>query len=314
MSNLGLAITSLFSGVGALDYGLELSGLGHITSQIEIDSYCQSVLERRFPAARRFKDIKHVGGNEVKAEVFCGGFPCQGVSRAGSGRGLDDDRSGLWREYARLVEEARPEWVIIENSAQLVKRGLVAVLGDLATLGYAAWWDCLPASAVGAPHQRDRLFVVARQPPRTQLADARGNVLASKGRSVDSEAVARRKPGTEGQEPTDGGRTRLRAARRTRQPELARQPDGPPAGVDEAAVAHASLSAAPSAVAALFRFPAPPFAPPLAHEPPRTAPPLSRVRHRAIGNAVVPALGYILGMSIKRIIESEQAQPTGTPV
>ncbi len=303
MSNLGLAITSLFSGVGALDYGLELSGLGRITSQVEIDSYCQGVLERHFPAARRFKDIKHVGGNEVKAEVFCGGFPCQGVSRAGSGRGLDDDRSGLWREYARLVEEARPEWVIIENSAQLVKRGLVTVLGDLAALGYAAWWDCLPASAIGAPHQRDRLFVVARrQPPRPQLADARGDVLASKGCSVDFEAMARRKPGTEGQESTVGGRTRLRPSRRTRQPELARQPDGPPTGVDKA-------------IAALFRFPAPPFAPPLAHEPPRTAPPpLSRVRHRAIGNAVVPALGYILGTSIKRIIESEQAQPTGTSV
>ncbi len=174
--------------------------------------------------------------------------------------------------------------------------------GDLAALGYAAWWDCLPASAVGAPHQRDRLFVVARRPPRPQLADARGDVLASKGCSVDSEAVARRKPGTEGQESTVGGRTRLRPSRRTRQPELARQPDGPPTGVDKA-------------IAALFRFPAPPFAPPLAHEPPRTAPPpLSRVRHRAIGNAVVPALGYILGTSIKRIIESEQAQPTGTSV
>ena len=308
MSNLGLAITSLFSGVGALDYGLELSGLGYITSQVEIDSYCQNVLERHFPAARRFKDIKHVGGNEVKAEVFCGGFPCQGISRAGSGRGLDDDRSGLWREYARLVEEARPEWVIIENSAQLVKRGLVTVLGDLAALGYAAWWDCLPASVVGAPHQRDRLFVVARRPPRPQLADARGDVLASKGCSVGFEAVARRKPGTEGQEPPNRGRTRLRPSRRTRQPELARQPDGPPSGMDEVAVARASFSAAPSAaVNALFHFPAPPFAPPLSHEPPRTAPPpLSRVRHRAIGNAVVPALGYILGMSIKRIIESEQ--------
>jgi DNA (cytosine-5)-methyltransferase 1 len=94
-------------------------------------------------------------------DVICGGFPCQDISVAGKGAGMDGARSGLWSEYARIIGEVRPRYVIVENVAALLGRGLERVLGDLAALGYDAEWHCIPASAVGAPHRRDRLWIVA---------------------------------------------------------------------------------------------------------------------------------------------------------
>jgi DNA (cytosine-5)-methyltransferase 1 len=94
-------------------------------------------------------------------DVLCGGFPCQDLSYAGKGAGIDGERSGLWSEYARLIRELRPRYVVVENVPALLGRGLGRVLGDLAACGYDAEWDCLPASAFGAPHRRDRVWVVA---------------------------------------------------------------------------------------------------------------------------------------------------------
>ena len=94
-------------------------------------------------------------------DVLCGGFPCQDLSVAGRGAGIDGARSGLWAEYARLIRELRPRYVVVENVPALLVRGLGRVLGDLAALGYDAEWDCLPASAFGAPHRRDRVWIVA---------------------------------------------------------------------------------------------------------------------------------------------------------
>jgi DNA (cytosine-5)-methyltransferase 1 len=86
---------------------------------------------------------------------------CQDISLAGKGAGIDGERSGLWSEYARLIRELRPRYVIVENVAALLGRGLGTVLGDLAASGYDAEWDCIPAEAIGAPHERDRLYLVA---------------------------------------------------------------------------------------------------------------------------------------------------------
>ncbi|MBA3584923.1 MAG: DNA cytosine methyltransferase, partial [Gemmatimonadetes bacterium] len=94
-------------------------------------------------------------------DVLCGGFPCQDLSYAGAGAGLAGARSGLWSEYARLIGELRPRYVLVENVSALLARGLGTVLGDLAALGFDAEWDCIPASAVGAPHRRDRIWLVA---------------------------------------------------------------------------------------------------------------------------------------------------------
>jgi len=94
-------------------------------------------------------------------DAICGGFPCQDISIAGKGAGLDGARSGLWSEIARLVGELRPRYVIVENVAALLDRGLGDVLGALAALGYDAEWHCIPAAHVGAAHRRDRVWIVA---------------------------------------------------------------------------------------------------------------------------------------------------------
>lgn len=114
-------------------------------------------------------------------EVICGGFPCQDISCAGRGAGLAGARSGLWREYARLVGELRPRYVIVENVAALLGRGLSEVLGDLAALGYDAQWHCIPAAAVGAPHRRDRIWIIAcrADADETRRADVEGQPAAA---------------------------------------------------------------------------------------------------------------------------------------
>jgi DNA (cytosine-5)-methyltransferase 1 len=97
----------------------------------------------------------------IAVDVICGGFPCQDISIAGKGAGLAGARSGLWWEFYRLIAEIRPAWVIIENVSALRHKGLGDVLRSLAAVGYDAEWHCIPASAVGAPHRRDRIWIVA---------------------------------------------------------------------------------------------------------------------------------------------------------
>jgi DNA (cytosine-5)-methyltransferase 1 len=96
-----------------------------------------------------------------RVDVLCGGFPCQDISLAGRGAGIDGERSGLWSQFARLIRELRPRYVLVENVPALLARGMGRVLADLAACGYDSEWDCLPASSFGAPHQRDRVWVVA---------------------------------------------------------------------------------------------------------------------------------------------------------
>jgi DNA (cytosine-5)-methyltransferase 1 len=97
----------------------------------------------------------------ITVDVICGGFPCQDVSLAGKRGGLAASRSGLWSEYDRLIGELRPRFVIVENTPGLLSLGMGRVLGDLAARRYDAQWDCVPANRVGAPHERDRVWIVA---------------------------------------------------------------------------------------------------------------------------------------------------------
>lgn len=157
-----MRIGSLFSGIGGLELGLERAGVGHTVWQVEKDPYCRQVLARHWPDAVRYEDVTTVDWSAVEpVEVLCGGFPCQDISLAGTGAGLAGERSGLWREYLRAIRDLRPRFVVVENVAALLVRGFGDVLADLASSGYDAEWDCVPAAAVGAPHRRDRLFVVA---------------------------------------------------------------------------------------------------------------------------------------------------------
>lgn len=132
----------------------------------EIEPFCQRVLAKHWPEVPIYDDVRSLSAQHLTAvgiipDVICGGFPCQDISRAGTGAGLDGERSGLWREYARLIGEVGPEFVIVENVAALLERGMGDVLGDLSDLGYDADWSVVSACSVGAPHMRQRVFIVA---------------------------------------------------------------------------------------------------------------------------------------------------------
>lgn len=152
---------SLFSGIGGLDLGLERAGLA-CRWQVEVDPFARAVLERHWPGLRRHDDITtfHPDGT-WEVDLVAGGFPCNDVSCAGRKLGIDGPRSGLWREFARVVRVLRPGLVLVENTPGLAHRGLGRVLGDLATLGYDAEWEVLSAAGAGAPHLRERLFILA---------------------------------------------------------------------------------------------------------------------------------------------------------
>jgi DNA (cytosine-5)-methyltransferase 1 len=157
-------IGSLFAGVGGLELGLERVLGARVLWQVEIDPFRREVLARHWPGARRFADVRAIKGSELEGvDLVCGGFPCQDVSAASRGRskGLAGERSGLWREYRRIVEELRPRWVVVENVANwATKRWLPAVRQDLHLLGYRTRALRVDARDVGAPHARARIFVV----------------------------------------------------------------------------------------------------------------------------------------------------------
>jgi site-specific DNA-cytosine methylase len=140
----------------------------------EIDKKAQAVLRKHWPEVPIYDDVslltaQQLAADGIAVDVVCGGFPCQDISCAGFGAGIaEGTRSGLWSEYARIIGELRPEYVIVENVAALLSRGLGRVLGDLASLGYDAVWHCIPATAVGAPHRRDRVWIIAH-PPGEQI-------------------------------------------------------------------------------------------------------------------------------------------------
>jgi DNA (cytosine-5)-methyltransferase 1 len=153
---------SLFAGIGGFDLGFERAGFKTVW-QVEKNAYCRRVLRRHFPDAdRRVTDVRFAGArNLLPVDVICGGFPCQDISNAGLRAGIDGERSGLWREMHRIISELRPRFVIVENVAALLGRGMGRVLGDLSEIGYDAEWQVISAADVGAPHLRERIWIVA---------------------------------------------------------------------------------------------------------------------------------------------------------
>jgi DNA (cytosine-5)-methyltransferase 1 len=161
----GVNVLDLFSGIGGFSLGLERAGMKTVAF-CEIEPYCRAVLKKHWPDVPCYDDVRKLTAEQLAADgisvdVICGGFPCQDISVAGAGAGLAGEHSGLWSEYARLIRELRPRYVIVENVSALLHRGLDRVLGDMAALGLDAEWHCIPASAVGAPHRRDRVWIVA---------------------------------------------------------------------------------------------------------------------------------------------------------
>jgi site-specific DNA-cytosine methylase len=168
-----LNVLDLFSGIGSFSLGLERAQLPdgqpgfHTTALCEIDPYCRTVLGRIWPRVPIYSDVRTLGLASLVRDdiplpdILCGGFPCQDISGAGHGAGLEGARSGLWFEMLRIADETRPTWIIAENVPILRSRGLEIVLGGLASIGYDAWYDGISAGHLGASHRRDRIWLVA---------------------------------------------------------------------------------------------------------------------------------------------------------
>jgi DNA (cytosine-5)-methyltransferase 1 len=150
---------SLFSGIGGMDLGLERAGWT-CKWQCETDDFCNAVLAQHWPGVVRYGDIRELTSPEP-VDLLCGGFPCQDISVAGKGAGLGGARSGLWWEMWRLIQKLRPAWVLVENVPALRTRGADAILDALDSEGYACWPCVVGAEAIGAPHRRKRVWLVA---------------------------------------------------------------------------------------------------------------------------------------------------------
>jgi DNA (cytosine-5)-methyltransferase 1 len=165
-----LRVIDMFAGIGGFSLGLHRTGGFETVAFAEVDPYASRVLAKRFPGVPNIGDV--TTAEFPDADFICAGFPCQDISNAGKRAGIAGERSGLWREVVRAIRVVRPSFVLLENVAALLVRGLDKVLGDLAAVGHDAEWDCIPASAVGAPHRRDRTWIVAHperdEQPRLQ--------------------------------------------------------------------------------------------------------------------------------------------------
>ena len=158
---------ALFAGAGGGILGGTLLGWRTVCA-VEFNSFCcrrlmQRQNEGHLPPFPIWDDVRTFDGRPWRGvvDVISGGFPCQDISAAGKGAGIDGERSGLWREFARIIGEVRPRFAFVENSPNLTSRGLGRVLGDLAEMGFDAEWCMLGACDVGAPHERQRIWIVA---------------------------------------------------------------------------------------------------------------------------------------------------------
>jgi len=155
-----MLVLDLFSGIGGFTLGLEAAGMTTVAF-CEIDPWCRGILRKHWPDKKQFDDIRKLKGDDIgTADVVVGGYPCQPYSAAGRRKGFDDDRD-LWPEMHRIINELRPTWVIGENVAGHVSLGLDRTIADLERSGYSSRAFVIPASAVGAPHRRDRVWIVA---------------------------------------------------------------------------------------------------------------------------------------------------------
>ena len=174
-----MKVLDLFSGIGGFSLGLERAGMTTVAF-CEFDKACQKVLKKHWPDTPIYDDVRTLDGTNLQGtvDVICGGFPCQDISQAGKGAGLAGERSGLWFEFHRLIKEIKPSFAIIENVAVLRARGLDEVLRSLAEIGYDAQWHCIPAAAVGAPHLRDRIWVIAYPNPNSEGCGVKRDIVS----------------------------------------------------------------------------------------------------------------------------------------
>jgi DNA (cytosine-5)-methyltransferase 1 len=183
------SVGSLFSGIGGFDLGLERAGFT-VKWQVENNDYCRKVLKKHWPKVPCHYDIKDIDWRGIPGvDVVCGGFPCQPFSIAGKRRGQEDDRY-LWPEVVRCLDTLRPTWFLGENVPGLINLALDQVCTDLESLGYTVWPVCVPACAVDAPHQRQRVWIVAHNHTEWE-SQSKGTEQNQRGRTRNgSEDVA----------------------------------------------------------------------------------------------------------------------------
>lgn len=327
---------SLFTGIGGIDIAFEAAGF-EVAWQVENEPYAVSVLEALWPEVARYGDIREVAHSQgVESEfqaagdgrqgpcrrseeapipitVLAGGFPCQDISLMGGGAGIEAGvRSGLWREFARLIGELRPRVVFVENVPAIASRGGARVVGDLAALGYDASWGIISAADAGAWHWRKRWWCVAHatgggaEPeefpwqcnvvePRRQADDGDGEDAADaeSQRGQDGQTTNERQGRLAGGGVVaDPGRVEWRGRAslgphpdgtddRVTQPRLVRVADGIPIGLDGSWWGPGWEEGAPRVARGVKN---------------RTA------RLRCLGNAVVPQVVYPIAVAIRRLL------------
>ena len=161
-----ITVGELFAGIGGLGLGLEMTGGFEVKWQVEINEFSRRVLEKNWPDVTRWDDVctfpPASGVLDWTVDMITAGFPCQDISVAGRAEGLEGERSGLFYEVVRIADRLRPRYILLENVSALLVRGAGDVLRELAEIGYDAEWHCLSAATVaGAPHIRDRIFILA---------------------------------------------------------------------------------------------------------------------------------------------------------
>ena len=174
---------SLFSGVGGLDLAAEAAGID-IAAMCEIEPFCRGILNKRWPGVPVIEDVRTIRGEDYAGaiDIVFGGFPCQDLSCAGRQKGLEGDRSGLWFEMFRVIRELRPAWVLAENVRGAVELALDTVRDNLEAIDYEVRAFVVPASAFGAPHRRERIFIVGAS---SDVADACKERLQRGGENED---------------------------------------------------------------------------------------------------------------------------------
>ena len=274
-----LKVLDLFSGIGGFSLGLERAGMRTVAF-CEIDPYCREVLTEHWPLAEIHGDVTQRGFVEGEADVITAGFPCQDISLAGEGTGLAGARSGLYRHVIRAIRLVRPRFAVLENVAALLNRGMGTVLGDMAEVGYDAEWHCIPASAVGAPHRRDRVWIMGYPfPSRLEGYAGNGEIGAQLGRLLSRQdgpvsAPSLREDVADATRELQHGTRQPRAGRRPKfadsswwvsEPDVGRVAHGVPSRVD---------------------------------------------RLKALGNSVVPQIPEIIGRAIMRVSDTSHTQNT----
>ena len=185
-------VLSLFSGIGGFDLGFERAGMS-VIGMCEIDKHAQKILQRHFPDATLHTDVRKVSYERGAVNLICGGFPCQDLSTAGKRRGLAGERSGLWYEFARIIDESEPEWVVIENVVGLLSSNNGAdfwvIVHWLEQRGYGVGWRVLDAQGFGLAQRRKRVFIVG------SFGTPRGCTVLLESESVRRDSTASRKAG-----------------------------------------------------------------------------------------------------------------------